>query len=102
MGRGHRVFIVERNSMTTNDAADKVRVQCIEGSGFLAVGKPGAQKREGGGGGVVFEGCEVGKIRLGDKKSGSTSHDPWCNRRRKRRQRLLKTASYVPESRVER
>jgi hypothetical protein len=51
--------------------------------------------------GVVFEGCEVDKIRLGDKKSGSTSHDPWCNGRRKRRQRLLKIASYVPKSRVE-
>jgi hypothetical protein len=52
-------------------------------------------------GGGVFEGCEVDKIRLGDKKSGSTSHDPRCNIRRKRRQRLPETASYVPESRVE-
>jgi hypothetical protein len=51
---------------------------------FLAVKKPGAQKRRGGREGVVLKG-EVGKIRLGDKKSGSTSHDPWCNRRRKRR-----------------
>jgi hypothetical protein len=98
MGRGHRVFIVKRNSMTTSNAADKVRVQCIEGSGFWRSENQGPRK--GKGGGVVFEGYEVGKIRLGDKKSGSTSHDPRYNRRRKRRQRLPKTASYVPESRV--
>jgi hypothetical protein len=29
MSRGHRVFIVERNSMATSDAADKVRAQRI-------------------------------------------------------------------------
>lgn len=34
MGRGQCVLVVGRNSMTTSDAADKVRVQCIEGSGF--------------------------------------------------------------------
>jgi hypothetical protein len=61
MSRGHHVFLVKRNSMTTSDAADKVRVQCIEGSGFWRSRKG---KEEKGG----FEGCEVGKIRLGDKK----------------------------------
>jgi hypothetical protein len=38
MDRGHRVFIVERNSMTTSEAADKVRAQRIEGSGFWRSG----------------------------------------------------------------
>jgi hypothetical protein len=33
--------------MTTSDASDKVRVQCIEGSSFWRSGNPGAQKREG-------------------------------------------------------
>lgn len=36
----------------------------------------------------------------GDKKSGSKPHDHMCNRCQKRRQRLPKTASYVPETRV--
>ena len=49
---------------------------------------------------LIFEECEVDKIRLNDKKSGSTSHDPRCNRRRKQRQRLPETAFYVPESRA--
>ncbi len=31
---------------------------------------------EKGRGGLVFKGCEVDKIRMGDKKSGSTLHDP--------------------------
>ena len=87
MGRDHCVFIVERNSMVTSDASDKVRVQCIEGSSFWRSGNQGPRK--GKGGCLVFEGV---KIRLGDKKGGSTSHDPWCNRRRKQRP--------VPESRV--
>ena len=39
----------------------------------------GLEKRRGEG--LIFEACEVGKIRLGDKKDGNTSHDPWCNRR---------------------
>ena len=29
---------------------------------------------------LIFEACKVGKIRLGDKKDGNTSHDSWCNR----------------------
>ena len=49
---------------------------------------------------LVFKACEVGKIRLGDQKGGNTLHDPWCNRRRKQCQKLPKSASYVPESRV--
>ena len=98
MDRGHRVFIIERNFMTTSDISDKVRVQYIEGSSFWRSGNQGPRK--GNGGGLVFEACEVGKIRLGDKKSGNTSHDPWCSRRRKQRQRLPKSAPYVPESRV--
>jgi hypothetical protein len=48
MGRGHRVFIVERNSMTTSNAADKVRVQCIEGSGFWRSENQGPRKGRGG------------------------------------------------------
>ena len=81
MDRDHRVFIVERNSMVTSDPSDKVRVQCIKWSSFWR--SENQRPRKGKGGGLVFEGCEVGKIRLGDKKGGSTSHDPWCNRRRK-------------------
>jgi hypothetical protein len=62
MGRGHRVFIVKRNSMFTSDASDKVRVQCIEGSSFWRSGNQGPRK----GKGVWFLKSEVGKIRLGD------------------------------------
>ena len=86
--------------MTTNDVADKMRTQRIRGSGFWRSGNQEPRKGKGGEGGDVFQGCEVGKIRLGDKKSDNISHDPRCNRRRKRRRRLLKTAPYVPESRV--
>jgi hypothetical protein len=78
--------------MTTSEAADKVRAQRIEGSGFWRSGNQ--EPRKGKGGGVFLKGVKF-------KKSGSTSHDPRCNRRRKRRQRLPETASYVPESRVE-
>ncbi len=44
MGRGHRVFIAERNSMTTSDAADKVRAQRIEGSDFWRSGTRSPEK----------------------------------------------------------
>jgi hypothetical protein len=80
MGRGYRVFIVERNFITTSEAADKVRAQRIKGSGFWRSGNQEPRKGKEGGG--VYEGCEVDKIRMGDKKSGSTSHDPRCKRRR--------------------
>jgi hypothetical protein len=68
--------------MTTIEAADKVRAQRIEGIRFWWSGyqEPGKGKQGGVG---VFEGCEVGEIRLGDKKSGSTSHDPAVQQRSK-------------------
>ena len=31
MGKDYRVFTVGRNFIFTNDASDKVRLQCIEG-----------------------------------------------------------------------
>jgi hypothetical protein len=52
MDRDHRVFIVERNSITNSNIANKVRVQCIEGSGFWPSGnqvsRNGKPKRGGG------------------------------------------------------
>jgi hypothetical protein len=67
IGRGHYVFIVKRNSITTSDAADKLRVQCIKVSGFWRSGNQGPRKGKGGWGG--FGGGEAGKIRIADKKS---------------------------------
>jgi hypothetical protein len=49
MGRGHRVFIVKRNSMTTSEASDKVRAQRIKGSGFWRSGNQEPRKEKWGG-----------------------------------------------------
>jgi hypothetical protein len=52
IGRGHRVFIVERNFMTTIEAADKVRAQRIGESSFWRSGNQEPKKEKEGG--LVF------------------------------------------------
>jgi hypothetical protein len=82
--------------MTTSDASDKVRVQCIEGSSFWRSGNQGPRK--GKGGSWFLKGVKLIKLDWLTKKAvarhmtrGATDAE---------RQRLPKTASYVPESRV--
>jgi hypothetical protein len=65
MGRGHRVFIVERNSMTTSEAADKVRAQRIKGSDFWRLGNQEPRK---GKGGVFLKGVKLVKLGWVTKK----------------------------------
>ena len=48
--------------MTTNDVADKVRAQCIEGSGFWRSENQELRKGKGGGRGGVFQGAMLVKL----------------------------------------
>jgi hypothetical protein len=67
VGRGHRVFIAERSSLTTSDAIDRVQYSVSKEAVF------GGWETMGGKGGWVFS--KVAKlVKLDcDRKSGSTS-----------------------------